>query len=293
MAKISRDIFEKIHRIEIQTNHLVKDLLAGAYRSAFRGKGIEFEDVRIYFPGDDVRSIDWNVTARMNHPYVKSFCEERELSVMLVVDVSASSRFGSSNRPKSDLIAEIAAVIAFSALRNYDRIGLILFSDRVETYIPPSKGVHHILRIVRELLTFKPMHRSTNLGLALAFLGKVQPRSGICFVISDFICEDYADEMALIARKHDLIAMSVTDPFELAPVSMGLMMMTDLETGEERLVDTSRPEYREKLKQATEERLERHHRLLKKLGAGSIDIQTDQPYMHPIRKFFKLRARRR
>lgn len=288
----SAEVFKKIRRIQIQTTHLANDLLAGAYRSAFKGKGMEFEEVREYQPGDDVRTIDWNVTARMRHPYVKNFREERDITVMLVVDISASSRFG-SYKLKSELIAEIGAVIAFSAIKNNDRIGLILFSDVVEKYIPPRKGTRHVMRLIRELLLNEPSHRKTNIAVALDFLGSVVPKSGVCFLISDFISPSYAHEAALTAKKHDFITIGITDPYELAFPKTGLIGLQDLETGETQTIDSSDETTQETFKKNAAERLGTHQRLMNKIGAGFIDLRTNQPYLPAIKKFFKIRGKQR
>ena len=286
------EVFKKIRRIQIQTTHLANDLLAGAYRSAFKGKGMEFEEVREYQPGDDIRTIDWNVTARMQHPYVKNFREERDITVMLVVDISSSSRFG-SHKLKSELTAEIGAVIAFSAIKNNDRIGLILFSDVVEKYIPPRKGTRHVMRLIRELLLNEPSHRKTNIAVALDFLGSVVAKSGVCFLISDFISPSYAHEVALIAKKHDLITIGITDPYELAFPKVGLISLQDLETGETQIIDSSDETTQETFKKNAAERLRTHQRLMNKIGAGFIDLRTNQPYMPAIKKFFKIRGKQR
>lgn len=287
------DIFRKIQRIQIQTTHLANDILAGAYRSAFKGKGMEFEEVREYQPGDDIRSIDWNVTARMRNPYVKSYREERDITVMLIVDISASSRFGSTNKTKAELIAEIGGVIAFSAIKNNDRVGLILFSDTVEKYVPPKKGTRHVMRVIRELLLHKPEHKGTNIGNALSFLGKVQAQSGVCFLISDFISPDYAHEAALMAKKHDFITIGITDPDERAFPKMGLISLRDLETGKSRVIDSSNQPTQDLFKQSAADRLSAHQRLMNKIGAGFIDLRTDKPYIPAMKKFFKIRGKQR
>lgn len=294
MANQNAALYKKIRHIEIQTTQLANDILAGAYRSAFKGRGMEFEEVREYQPGDDIRSIDWNVTARMNHPFVKSYREERDLTVMLLVDVSASTRFGSTSSFKSDLIAEISAVIAFSAIKNNDKIGIIFFSSEVEKYIPPAKGTRHVLRLIREVLAFKPKNRGTNLEAAFAFLGNVQRRSAVCFLLTDFICpNNYAHELAITAKRHDLIALALTDSHEVAFPRFGLINLTDLETGETTLVDSSSPMFQERFINQAKVRESFYRSLLIKSGAGCVEIPTDQPYMPALRKFFKMRARKR
>lgn len=282
-------LFQKIRRVQIQTSHLADDILAGAYRSAFKGKGMEFEEVREYIPGDEVRSIDWNVTARMNHPYVKSFREERELSVNLVVDISASTRFGTYNMSKGDLIAEIASVLAFSALKNHDKVGLIQFSETIEHYFPPKKGDRHVLRLVRELLTQRPSSAGTDMRQALFYLGKVQKRRGICFIISDFLCGDFSEALAPLAKRLDLIAIAVNDPHDMTLPDMGLASFRDLETNEEKLIDTSDPAVREAYALQAQKRLSDVQSLMGKMGGGFISIRSDENYLHILQKFFRLR----
>ena len=287
------EIFKHIRRIQIYTDRLAKDLLAGMYRSAFKGRGMEFEEVREYQLGDEVRNIDWNVTARMNHPYVKKFREEREITVTLIVDVSASGRFGARNTLKSELIAEIGALIAFSAIKNNDKLGLILFSDRVEKYIPPNKSERHILRLIRELLLYRPVNQGTNVSEALHYLGTVQNKTGICFLISDFICEDYSHEALLTTKHHDLIAISVTDPYEIEFPSMNLVELQDLETGLNAIIDTSNPQVLKHFREIAENRIVKNEKLLRRIGAGFINIRTDVPYMPALQKFFRLRSEQR
>jgi uncharacterized protein (DUF58 family) len=287
------DLFKTIRRIQIQSTHLANDLLAGAYRSAFKGKGMEFEEVREYQSGDEVRHIDWNVTARMNHPFVKSFREERELSVLLVVDVSASCRFGTKTQLKSELMAEMAAVIAFSAIKNNDKVGLLLFSDKVEKYIPPKKGVTHVLRMIRELLAFSPENNQTDMRLALAFLGRLQLNSGVCFLISDFFAGGYEKEMGLLSLKHDLIAVSVSDPGELTLPFMHLATLKDLETGDVKVVDTQDTLVQKKMSEKMQELKERLKKCVSKIGADLLEISTNQPYLPAFKKFFKMRGMRR
>ncbi|MEI8365813.1 MAG: DUF58 domain-containing protein [Parachlamydiaceae bacterium] len=291
MTSTPSSLFKKIRRIKIQTEHLANDILAGAYRSAFKGRGMEFEEVREYEPGDDVRTIDWNVTARMNHPYVKNFREERELTVTLAVDVSSSTRFGSQQQLKSDLIAEIAAVIAFSAIKNNDKIALLLFSDRVEKYLPPQKGSRHVLRIVRELLTHQPQSHGTNIGEALSFLGNVQRRSGVCFLLSDFICPDYSREASVIVRKHDLVPIAMVDPAENMLPEMGIVPFLDLENQTLRIVDTSSKKVQDFLQESTGKRLEKQKKIMQKLGVLFCVIHTELSYVPQLRQYFTLKHR--
>ena len=232
-------------------------------------------------------------TARMNHPYVKNFREERELTVILIVDISASCRFGSTNRLKKEIIAEISALFAFSAIKNNDKVGLILFSDTVEKYLPPKKGVKHVLRVIRELLFFESKGKGSNIKEALSFFGKIQHRSAVCFLLSDFICPDYSWEASLLAKRHDLISIAVTDPCEIKFPALNLVNLSDLETGEIRTIDTSSPEVQTQFQEMATQRLTFHRDLMTRIGAGFIDIRTNQSYLPPLRKFFKMREKKR
>lgn len=292
MPILSSELFKKIRRIQIQTTHLANDVLAGAYRSAFKGKGMEFEEVRDYQDGDDVRSIDWNVTARMQRPYVKNFREERELTVILVVDVSASTHFGSGQHLKSDLIAEISAVLAFSAIKNNDKVALILFSDRIEKYFPPGKGTRHVLRIIRELLTYQPKGRATNIASALSFLGKVQQKRGICFLISDFIVPEYIHDAALAAKRHDLVPIAIVDPVENTLPDWHVTHFVDLESGLSSIVDTASPPVVKAFRQHAEKRLSAQKKWMRKLGVDLCVIHTEKPYLQQLKKYFLSRDRR-
>lgn len=296
MAEIPPELFRTIRRIHIETKHLAEDVLAGSYRSAFKGKGIEFEEVREFQEGDEVRSVDWNVTARMNHPYVKKFREERELSVVLIVDTSLSERFGSTDRLKSELIAEIGAVLAFSAIKNNDKVGLILFSSEVEQYLAPRNGVRHVLRVIRELLAFnlsktKPAHKGTSIEAALGLAAKVLPHSSVCFLLSDFIGKNFEKELRLVAAKHDLVSICVSDPYEITFPAFNLVDFEDLETGEAMVIDGSDKDARSHFEKIALARLAKQEALMKSVGAGFIQIRTDKPYMHEIKKFFRLRSR--
>lgn len=292
MKKPADELFKTIRRIHIQTTHLADDVLAGAYHSAFKGKGIEFEEVREYQPGDEVRSIDWNVTARMSHPYVKIFREERELTVLLVVDASFSCRYGTKEKSKSQLIAEVGALLAFSAVKNNDKVGLVLFSDRVEKYLPPQKGIRHIIRIIRELLFFTPKYKGTNIAEALAFVSKVQQRSAVCFVFSDFMSDSYEEEWALLAQRHDLIALSISSPYENAFPDVGLAVFQDLETNQTAIIDTSSASAQKAVKENAERRRERLKKLSNRVGTGLIELSINAAPLAAIKKFFKIRSRR-
>jgi len=291
--KVGVQVLKKIRRIQILTSKLSKDLLAGIYLTAFRGKGMEFEDVRVYQNGDEIRDIDWKVTARMNEPYVKNFREEREMNITLVVDVSASTLFGSTNELKSDLIAEIGALIAFSAIKNNDKVGLILFSDKIEKYIRPKKGVRHVLSIILELLTFKAKSLGTDVSSALNFIGNVSRKSDVYFLISDFICKDFSDEAALIAKKCDLIAIGLTDPAEMSLPILPLSEISSLEGDSTSLFDLSHKKIREEYKKHAESRIDGIKALMNKINAGFIDIRTNKPYLPELIKFFKIRGRKR
>lgn len=284
------EISKLIRQIQFRTMQLAKDVLAGAYRSAFKGKGMEFEEVREYIPGDDVRSIDWNVTARMNHPYIKTFQEERELTVNLVIDVSTSSRFGSHHKLKCNLIAEIGAAIAFTAIRNNDKLGLVLFSDHVEKYLPPSKSQRHILRIIRDLLIYVPTNQGTDINKALNYVGSLHAKTGICFLISDFMCDDFSHEALLISKHHDLIAICVTDPYEIVLPNFNLAELEDLESGVRGTFDLSNLKERRKFEENNADRVKQVKHLMQMIGAGFIDIRTDKPYIPALQKFFQHRG---
>lgn len=292
MAEISRDVFKAIRRIQILTTRAVQDTMAGAYHSAFKGQGMEFEEVREYQPGDDVRSIDWNVTARMDFPYIKSFREERQLTVMLLIDVSASSLFGSGEKGKKEFIAELGAVLSLSAIQNNDRVGLILFSDQVEKYLPPKKGLRHVLRVIRELLVFEPKSRGTDMGVALEFLKKVQRKQAVVFLISDFLAPDCKTQLSLAAKHYDLLGICVTDPQEESFPQMGLLPVRDLETGEWGLVDTQQAEVQEHLRKRFHTRLSQTSKVLRKMGGDFLHLRTNQPYAHALGAFFEQRKRR-
>ncbi len=287
---MSPEVFHLIHRIQILTAKLAQNLLSGFYRSAFKGKGMEFEEAREYQSGDDLRSIDWKVTARMNHPYVKVFREERELTVMLMVDISASTRFGSKHKGKKDLIVEIGALLAFSAVKNNDNVGLILFSDRIEKYIPPRKSLRHIIRVIRELVIFHPQDTGTDVSEALNFLGKVQAKPCICFLISDFQCGDFSRQAELISIKHDLIGISITDPFEVVLPNVSLVELEDFESNRHLVLDSASSESQQFATQAAEKRIAACKKLFQNIGAGFIDLRTDAPYLSVIQNFLKQRS---
>ena len=247
MTAIPKEILKKVRQIEIQTRRLVNDLLAGEYHSTFKGMGMEFSEVREYVPGDDIRTIDWNVTARMNKPFVKQFVEERELTVILLVDISASGQYSSQRQTKNEIAAELSALLALSAIRNNDKVGLILFTDRVEKFIAPKKGKTHVLRVIREVLSFNPEGKETKLEVGLDYLNKAVRRKAVVFLISDFINEGYEKLMRVVARRHDLICINLMDRRESELPNLGLLNLRDAETGEELLVDTADSKVRQAL----------------------------------------------
>jgi len=289
---IPKDVMRAIRRIQIRTNRLVNKGLGGEYHSVFKGRGMEFSEVREYQPGDDVRTIDWNVTSRTGALHVKKFVEERELTVFLVVDASRSGDFGTVGRDKLATAAELAAVLAFSAVRNNDRVGLLLFSDRVEALVPPAKGAEHVLRVVREVLCHEPQGRGTDIELALREVTRSLKKRAIVFLISDFLDEGYEFAMRVAARKHDLVAVSVEDPREDELPAMGLVEVEDAESGQRVLVDTGSRRVRHAWKQAAAARRQARTQLFRRIGVDSLEVRTDQPYDVPIMRFFKMRERK-
>ncbi|MBR4267170.1 MAG: DUF58 domain-containing protein [Bacteroidales bacterium] len=283
------DILKKVRKIEIKTRGLSNHLFAGEYHSAFKGRGMSFSEVREYQYGDDVRNIDWNVTARFDKPYIKVFEEERELTVIILVDVSGSLDFGSGEMSKRDFVTEIAACLSFSAITNNDKIGVILFSDKIEKFIPPKKGRSHILRIIRELLTFQPTGKGTNPALALEYLTSAIKKRSTAFLISDFICPDFSDALRIASHKHDLMALNVYDPREMEMPNVGLVNMLDSETGEIRLVDTSSSEVREHFRQTALKRQEENENIFRRAGVDCSKIADNEDYVKPLIKLFKSR----
>ncbi len=289
---LPREILKKIRRIEIRTKRLVDDVFSGEYQSVFKGRGMEFAEVREYLPGDDVRSIDWNVTARMGHPFVKKFEEERELTVMFVVDASGSNLFGTTERFKSELAAELCALLAFSATRNNDRVGLIIFTDRIEKVVPPQKGRRHVLRVIREILYTRPEGRGTDIPGAIDYLSRVVRRHAVVFLVSDFLAEGYERALATAARRYDLVAVEVSDPRERRIPAMGVVDLVDPETGERFLIDTSDRRFLKRFSAESDRMAEERERLFSRLGVDSIDVRVGEPYVEPLERFFRLRARR-
>jgi len=289
---LPKDILAKVRRIEITTSRLVTDFLSGQYESVFKGRGIEFDEVREYQPGDEIRSIDWNVTARAGAPFVKKYIEERQLTVMILLDASGSSYFGTELRLKSELAAEVSAVLAFAAIQNNDRVGLIIFTDRIEKFIPPRKGRTHVLRVIREALYFKPTGKGTDIAGAVRYLDGVTTRRAVTFIISDFFAKDFKKPLSIANKKHDLIGITITDPREMTLPNAGLVELQDAENGEVYLVDTSDPRIRKRYAERHKKLVEERSQLFGSIGADHIDIQTDKPYIKEFIKFFKMRKRR-
>jgi uncharacterized protein (DUF58 family) len=290
---ISAELFKQIKAIQIRTNYLVNDVLAGEYTSAFKGRGMEFEEVREYQIGDDVRDIDWNVTARMhNIPYVKVFREERELTVMLLVDVSSSGQFGSLDKLKNEVAAEVASILAYAAIKSNDKVGLIVFSDTIEQYIPPKKGRAHIWRVIRTILSFKPEGIKTDISVPLEFLSKVAHRKTVSFLISDFIAGDFKKSLQMAKKKHDLIAVSVVDPRELELPRIGFVELKDAESGETILIDTYDKNIIKGFNLINQRALTERENFFRSLNVDHILIRTDRSYIDPIMRFFLKREKK-
>jgi len=287
------EVLKKVRRIEISTRRLVNDVFSGEYHSVFKGQGMEFDEVREYQPGDDIRAIDWNVTARMGSPYIKRFMEERELVVMFLLDVSASGRFGSTDKTKIDTAAEICALLAFSAIQNNDKVGAVVFTDDVEEYIPAEKGRRHALHVIRELLFYDPVGRGTDIGRALEFLQRVLKRKAIVFVLSDFMSPDFYRPMSMAARRFDLVALRIQDARERTLDGGGLVRVWDQEEGGERIIDLSGARARERFERFTSEHDERLEAQFRRCGVDVVDIDTGADYILPLTQFFKARAKRR
>jgi uncharacterized protein (DUF58 family) len=287
-----KEILKKIRRLELRTRRLVNAGFAGQYHSVFKGRGMNFEEVREYAAGDEIRSIDWNVTARMNTPYVKKFTEERELTVMLVVDVSASGTFGSVELSKRELAAEVASILAFSAINNNDKVGLLLFSDDVELFIPPKKGRLHTLRLIREMLYFEPKGKGTNMAGALDYLNRVINRRAVLFLISDFITPDFSKALTVSSRRHDVVAMPVSDPGESGFPDVGIITLEDAETGQQIDINTGSKSVRRGLADLEEVRRKSLARLFRSRRVDIVSLSTTEDYLLPLRAFFEQRERR-
>ena len=289
---IPREILKKVRRIEITTRGLVNQVFSGEYHSVFKGRGINFAEVREYHYGDDIRSIDWNVTARTGTPHVKLFEEERELTVMLLFDVSASGDFGSRERTKGDLAVEVCSLLAFSAIQNNDKVGLIIFSDRVEKFVPPRKGRRHVLRVLREMLYHEPQGRETNLSVALEYLMHVMRRRAVVFVVSDFISPSFDRALAVAGRRHDVVALRIRDRRERRLPPIGLIELEDAETGARVLVNTSNRDFRSAFRRMRGANKERLERTLRRSKVDLVDLTPGRPYVDPLMRFFKDRASR-
>ncbi len=289
---LTKELLKQVRQIEIRTKGLVNQVFSGEYHSVFKGRGMEFSEVREYNFGDDIRNIDWNVTARFGHPYIKIFEEERELTVILLVDLSGSLSFGSVDKTKQQIAAELSAILAFSALKNNDKVGLFLFSDKIEKFIPPRKGRKHVLRIIRELLSFKPEGKTTSIKAALEHMNHAIKKKSIVFLISDFMDEGYEKILRIVGKKHDLIGIVINDEREKSIPKMGLVKFTDVETGNERWIDTSSPKVQNWISQYYQRLISERKTLFIKSHLDSIEIKTGENYVTPLVNFFRLRERR-
>lgn len=289
---IPTEILKKVKRIELRTRNLVNTIFAGEYHSVFKGRGMAFAEVREYQPGDDVRTIDWNVTARMDDPFVKVFDEERELTVILMVDASASGDFGTVSQMKGEIGAEICALLAFSAIQNNDRVGLIIFTDEVELFIPPKKGKKHVLRVIRELLYFQPSGRGTNIDAALEYLNRVTYRRSVVFLVSDFFTSNYEKALRVANRRHDLIAIALEDPREYDLPAIGIVELEDAETGEGIMVDFGDATVRDAFQKLTRKERDDREALFQRMGLDAVSISTQGAYHEPLMQFFRMRAKK-
>jgi len=289
---IPEDLIKKIRQIQIYTSRAVDASFAGQYESVFKGRGMQFDEVREYSPGDDIRTIDWNVTARTGKPYIKRFVEEREMTVLFAVDLSASGEFGTVNKMKNELAAEFCAVVAFAAAKNNDKVGLLIFTDEIELYIPPKKGSRHVLRLIRELLCFKMPRRKTNISLALDYIARVTRKKATVFLVSDFLESDFKKSLGLLNKRHDVIAVPVRDRVEISMPSAGLIEFQDAETGELILVDTSSGKFHNEYDDKSVGRFDELRNLLRSINVDCISVRTDKPYIQDLVKFFHIRHQR-
>ncbi len=290
---LEKELLKKVRRIQITSSHMVNDLLAGEYHSVFKGRGMEFDEVREYQPGDDVRTIDWNVTARTGKPYIKKFVEEREMTVMLIVDASASEQFGTRKQFKNEVAAEVSALLAFSAIKNNDKVGLVIFTNKIEKYIPPKKGVKHVVRVIREILYFTPQNQGTDLTEALKFLSSVTKRRTVTFFISDFIDRGFDRALRIANKRHDVIAISLNDEREVEMPDIGIVELMDAETGECLLVDTADHEVRKQYAALARKALKEREKVFQACDVDHIAITTGQAYIEAIVRFFKMREKRK
>jgi uncharacterized protein (DUF58 family) len=289
---IPKELARKIRHLEITTSRAVNDVLAGEYESVFKGRGMEFDEVREYVPGDEIRTIDWNVTARMGHPFVKRFVEERELTLLLLVDLSASGAFGTVDKTKNEVAAELSALLAFSAIKNNDKVGLVAFTDAIELFVPPKKGTSHVLRLIRDLLNFRPKQAQTDLVAALDYIGKITHRRCVVFLISDFQAEGFAKPLRILGKRHDLIALSITDPRERALPDVGLVELQDAETGERVVVDTGSLAVRRQYEGLGRARSDRLAETFRSMDVDHLEVVTGEDYVRDLVAFFRMRERR-
>jgi len=292
VAVVPGEVLRKVRLIEIRTRRLVNDLFSGEYHSIFKGRGMEFDEVREYQIGDDSRQIDWNVTARTGAPYIKKFSEERELSVVFLIDASGSQNFGSGERLKSELAAELTALLSLAAIKNNDKVGMIIFTDKIEKFVPPNKGRTHVLRLIREVLYFKPERQKTDISAALEYFLKVIKRRSVVFLMSDFYDGSFEREILLAGKKHDLVAIRLTDPREMDIPSCGLAYLEDAETGKHLWLDTSDAKFRDAFKKNRHQELEIIQKMFKQNNVDFIDLDTSKSYIEPLIKFFKMREKR-
>ncbi len=289
---LNRELLKKVKKIELSTRHLVNEVFGGEYHSVFKGRGMEFAEVREYSPGDEIRTIDWNVSARTGTPYVKLFEEERELTVMIMVDASASGAFGTRGQMKRNLAAELSAVLAFSAVKNNDKVGLIIFTDRVEKYIPPRKGRSHVLRVIREVLNHEPKHQGTSINSALEFMSRVLRKRSVIFMISDFLDNDYEKSVKQASRRHDMLSFHLQDPWEIELPDLGLIQIHDGETGETSIINTGKSSIRKTYSQNSRNRFETLQNFFKTNRLDYLPVRTDEPYVDLLISFFRRRATR-
>ncbi|MEE9134177.1 MAG: DUF58 domain-containing protein [Gemmatimonadota bacterium] len=289
---VPREVLRQVKLIELRTRGLVNTLFSGEYQSVFKGQGMEFAEVREYAPGDEYRTIDWNVSARMGHPYVKKYSEERELTVLFAVDLSGSEQFGTRGRFKGEVAAEIAAVLAMAAIKNNDRVGLLSFTDRIEEFVPPKKGRRHALRLIRDLLAFEPTGRGTDLSVALDYLGRILRHRAIVFLISDFLDTDFERSLKVLSRRHDLVAVTVSDPRERSLPDVGYLELIDAESDQRIVLDSGNRYVREQFEHLAGEDDMRLRRMLRRLSVDQIEIQTDRSYVLPLINFFRARERK-